>query len=358
MTTSQVTKAVKDLWEEHKTQRLKLKDLTQQCSEADQKRAQLAHTEEIFLVLASLGEKLLGLGVFDSDVYPNALADTITSLAPTGLDCLSECYEKIDAEVKFPVTAAMVFCAFFYPMHLYRGYGAALLENWEWGCPDLESLEKEKIKEQGSWLTRLGKEKPVVQANQQVLEAFDRALLSLQGKSKSKDFLARKPPISGLVASHPRYGKKEKKDFKKDLDLLEDFTKEVNKRGHPSPANEATTSWAIPFATWRSKFSCTMVKSWDDVLAFQMDPGRLLHAYLHRNVLSLTPGHMVVLPPGTLGEALACWLEGLPGTDHRILRWAGLDTEAFNKKMRKADKNVWRKLGQYPLPNTFVMKGT
>ena len=84
-----------------------------------------------------------------------------------------------------------------------------------------------------------------------------------------------------------------------------------------------------------------------------MDPGRLLHAFVCRGSTNLDEGQILLLPPRSPAESLLCWLEGLPGTSHKIVRWQDLDTEYFEKKI---GKSLRKKIGQFPLPSQYAVR--
>ena len=105
--------------------------------------------------------------------------------------------------------------------------------------------------------------------------AFDQAIQLLQVKPVA--FLEKRPIISNFADHQPRFGARPKREAKDNHDLLEDWVKQIERRGHPAPKMSRLTSWGIPFATWTSPFSCHMMKTAKDceTLAYhQMDPGR------------------------------------------------------------------------------------
>lgn len=217
-----------------------------------------------------------------------------------------ERFEKLEPELQWVIIAALALCATCHPMHIYRGFGAGVFTDWIWGCPDMEYVEKNRPK------VGLFKKKPEAQPNHDVLIAFDRTIAFLQ--SKSKDLLIKQP--SGIARLHPRFGPAEKSEVKKNLSTLHDWSKALDKRGHPPPKGEAlpVSNWDVPFATWTSLFTCQKQnKDWDKVVYLQMDPGRILHAFICGGHLDLPPNELLALPPGSPAESFALWLEGLSG---------------------------------------------
>lgn len=87
-------------------------------------------------------------------------------------------------------------------------------------------------------------------------------------------------------------------------------------------------------------------------MANQMDPGRLLHAFGCRGNLKLTETRLLILPPGSPAESIACWLEGLPSMSHKIVKWSDLETAWFDLKCSKGMRKL---LGHNPLPDKFVV---
>jgi hypothetical protein len=316
-----------------------------------------SQVDEVFVVLASLGEALLPLNVFDEAHYPDTLAEVEAAISTSSNGAIQTAFGELKAELQYAVTAGMSFCSCFAPIPVYRGFGAALLTDWTWGRPDMETLAKRLKEKSGSWLG-LTKEKGP-QANRDVLLAFDQILQMLQVKQVA--FFRDRPGISGFAAEQPRFLPKKEKAAHKDIDLLEDWTKKIEKIGHPAPSGLRVTSWGVPWATWDSTFGCKLMKtkdSWETIMTHQMDPGRLLHAFLVRGSLDLADGQILVLAPRTPAETLAIWLEGRPGTNHQVVRWSELDTASFEKKCSSVFgmNTLSKRLGAYPLPDKFVMR--
>ena len=238
-------------------------------------------------------------------------------------------------------------------MPLYRGFGACVLSDYDWACPDLAHLEA-KAKKKALWTVYGVKQRVEPQQTRSVFQAFDQAIQLLQVKPMA--FLEKRPVISNFADHQPQFGAKPKKEVKDSLDLLEDWVKQIERRGHPAPKGSRLTSWGIPFATWTSPYSCHIMKSTKDceTLAYhQMDPGRLLHAFVCRASANLDEGQLLLLLPGSPAESLLCWLEGLPGTSHKIVKWDDLDTTRFESKI---SKSLRKKIGQYPLPAQYAIR--
>lgn len=313
-----------------------------------------AYIDEVFLVLALLGEALLPLQIFDNEHYPAALDDVETSILGSGHEVIHVAFKGMSAELQYVVTAGLAFCAIFAPMPVYRGFGAAVLGDWHWGNPNPDgTMMKKMATKTGAYLGLL-KDKGDPQPNKVVLLAFDKIVYLLQIKQLL--FLRHKPVISGFAEQQPRYVPRKEKDVRDQVERLEDWTKYIEKIGHPGPGSFKVTSWAIPYATWNSSYSCKMFQTrgcWETIMTNQMDPGRLLHAFVCRNNINLVDGQVLVLPPGSPAECLACWLEGLPGMLHHILKWQDLNTDKFSEN---CSKSLRKRLGQFPLPDRFAMR--
>lgn len=335
--TAKFSAAIKDEWEK-RTRRPQYP--------ASSERTKEAQVDDVLLVLTLLGEVLIPLGVFDDDDYGSTLAEVKASISSVGDDTLANLFDKLEDELQYLCTAALTLCAVFSPMHVYRGFGACVFGDWHWGCLDFDFLERKAKKD-----TDVFAKVPDPQPNRSVLLAFDRAIQVLQVKSMS--FLKDRPSISGFSDWQPRFKPRPKKEVGEDLSLCKDFAKQLEKRGHPGPPGMKISSWGMPWAGWLSDFNCRFTKEWEEVMLNQMDPGRLLHAFLCRGSLNLHDGQMLTLPPGTSAESLACWLAGRPGMTHKIVRWDCFQTAEFEKKV---GKKMTARLDRYPLPSNFVVR--
>lgn len=302
--------------------------------------------DDVFLALALIGEALLPLGVLDDAHYHDTLFEVQTAIGSCGYSHIADLFEKLEYELKYLVTAGFTMCAVFAPMHVYRGFGACVFGDWNWGCPDAEFLDKKVKKETGMF-----SKKPDPQPNRSVLLAFDRAIQLLQVKSTA--FLSKRPSISAFAEQHPRYGPRPKKEIKDAFSDCEDFGSEIERRGHPAPPGQKVSSWGMPWAGWTSTFSWQLTKDWELVMFNQMDPGRLLHAFTCRGSLNLDVEQLIILPPATPAESLICWLASLPGATHKVVGWDAFMTSEFEKK---AGKKLTKKIGHYPLPSKFVIR--
>ncbi|KAK3699281.1 hypothetical protein LTR37_016524 [Vermiconidia calcicola] len=312
-----------------------------------------AQVDEVFLVLAHLGEAIIPLGIFNKEYYLQTLGDVQAAISSYGNNMLSLAWAELDAELQYVCTAGFTICACFAPIPVYRGFGASVLGDWDWACPDMAYLE-EKAKKRAIRTVYGVKQKTDAQPTGSVFLAFDQVIQVLQVKPMA--FLVKRPLMSGFTGQ-PHYGPKPKKDAKDDFEWLEQWLKHIEKRGHPTPKGVTRNyRWGVPFATWTSPYSCHIIGSHKEceTLAYhQMDPGRLLHAFVCRGNVNLSDSQILLLLPGSPAESLLCWLEGLPGTPHKIVQWEDLDTENFEKK---SSKTLRKRIGQHPLPAQYAIR--
>ena len=343
--TTKMTNAIKDMWDE----RTKIRATVNDSGSLDS--AIRAQVDEIFLVLAYLGEALLTLQVFNKDYYLQTLGEVHASIDSCGQHFVAMAWAELDPELQYACTAGFSFCAQFAPMHVYRGFGACVLAEWDWGCPDMAYLEEKARKKALQTVYFIKQRPPNPQPTRPAFLAFDQTIQILQVKAMA--FLEKKPQISAFAEHQPRYGQRSRGEVKNELDLLEDWVKQLERRSHPVLPGSMLTSWGMPFATWNSSFSCHILKSEKDcetMMCNQMDPGRLLHAFVCCASSNLDEGQILLLPPRSPAESIMCWLEGLPGTTHKIIKWQDLDTERFEKKI---SKSLRKKIGRFPfLPST------
>ena len=134
-----------------------------------------AQIDEVILVLALLGEALLPLGAYDNTHYPQTLDEVKAAIASGGHELVLIAFGELDAELQYAVTAGLSFCSTLAPMPVYRGFGAAVLGDWGWGCPDTEKLSK-KIKARDSIFSGFVGKQDHPQPNRPVLIAFDQVI--------------------------------------------------------------------------------------------------------------------------------------------------------------------------------------
>lgn len=259
--------------------------------------------DEALLVLSVLGQRLVVLEVINLRELPEALAVCRTACAQADSGDLLEHFDTLDGILQYTVTAALFFCAACWPMHIYRGFGTGVLDNFLWGCPHPQYSNGQTAG----------------------FRAIDRWISFLKSMPREVHLLTRIP--HGLNRLVPTYGKNERMERRRLMNAYKQFVKEIEARGHPQPRDRSfrVVSWHIPFATWNSPFTFkSSGHYWEDFLRWQMDPGRLLHAWTIGGHLDLNYGEMMWLPSG-VAESVARFLVGLPGTTFRLVPSSALD---------------------------------
>ncbi len=110
---------------------------TAQSTETTQKLA-LSSSDELFLVLGTLGQRLIALGVIEDSNLPSAHS-IVKKLIPTFSKELSTESEELDIVLQYAITCAVIFSAACYPVHIYRGFGCGVLDDVTWGIHPLET---------------------------------------------------------------------------------------------------------------------------------------------------------------------------------------------------------------------------
>ena len=262
-----------------------------------------AQLDEVLLVLSVLGQRLVVLDAINLAELPQAHAACRTACGQADSGDLLEHFDTLDGTLQYAVTAALFFCAACWPMHIYRGFGTGVLGNFLWGCPHPQYNLGQKAG----------------------FNSVDRIIAFLKSMPREVQLLTKLP--HGLNRFTPSYDKNDKMERKKLMNAYRQFVREIEAKGHPQPRDGSfrIVSWHIPFATWNSPF--TFKNSghyWEDFLRWQMDPGRLLHAWTIGGHLDLNYGEMMWLPSG-VAECLARWLVGLTGTTFKLVPSSALD---------------------------------
>lgn len=262
-----------------------------------------AQLDEVLLVLSVLGQRLVVLDAINLAELPQAHAACRTACGQADSGDLLEHFDTLDGTLQYAVTAALFFCAACWPMHIYRGFGTGVLGNFLWGCPHPQYNVGQKAG----------------------FNSVDRIIAFLKSMPREVQLLTKLP--HGLNRITPSYDKNDKMERKKLMNAYRQFVREIEAKGHPQPRDGSfrIVSWHIPFATWNSPF--TFKNSghyWEDFLRWQMDPGRLLHAWTIGGHLDLNYGEMMWLPSG-VAECLARWLVGLTGTTFKLVPSSALD---------------------------------
>lgn len=259
--------------------------------------------DEILLVLSVLGQRLVFLEVINLIELPQALVACRIACGQADSGDLLAHLDTLDGILQYTVTAALFFCAACFPMHIYRGFGTGVLDNYLWGCPHPHYA----IGQVGGF------------------KSVDRMIAFLKSTPREVRLLTRIP--TGLSRIVPSFEKNERNERRRLMSAYKEFVREIESKGHPQPRDRSfrVVSWHIPFATWNSPF--TFKNSghyYEDFLRWQMDSGRLLHAWTIGGHLDLMHGEMMWLPAG-VAESLARWLQGLPGTTFKLVPSSAFD---------------------------------
>jgi hypothetical protein len=66
------------------------------------------------------------------------LGDVQAAISSCGNELLPMAWGELDAELQYVCTAGLAFCACYAPIPVYRGFGACVLSDYDWACPDME----------------------------------------------------------------------------------------------------------------------------------------------------------------------------------------------------------------------------
>jgi Variant SH3 domain len=255
--------------------------------------------DELFLVLSTLGQRILALGVINQSVLP-AARDAVRRALSTVLANLRDSFDELDGSMQYTITCAVAFCAECHPMHIYRGFGCGVLNDMTWGYVEVPSR------------------------NSQLLEIMDSALALYKSQCYPWNLLTKIPV--GVDQKTPSYEEIDGEQQKFVDGLLDDFTSVWEDKGFPQPLDQSLpriSYWRCPFARWGGAllYTDTFHRLRSDI---QQDPGRYLFAWIVGNGLNLVPGEALVLCSESTGH-LARWLEGLRGIRIKVLWDRDLD---------------------------------
>ncbi|KAF5643868.1 atrophin-1 interacting 2 WW domain protein [Fusarium sp. NRRL 52700] len=263
-----------------------------------------AGLDEIYLVFASLGQRLMALDVVNYDALPQALAAVKVAMDISEDDLTFE-LERLDPILQYLIACGFMFCAACHPMPIYYGYGCGVMNNTNWSNPEKPTYWNMDI---------------------------DQAIAYL--KSVPHPFQLLKKSPSRIGHSEPYYEKYNKKALKAEAAVVADIFKQIDKVGYPQPLppndNIRINTWSIPFATYGG--TDTYVNVGHDtslIMTWQLDPGRFLYAWTVGERADLRPGEAVLLQDDHIGE-LASWLEGLNGITFKVL----LDSDLDHSKLK------------------------
>ncbi|KAF4480058.1 atrophin-1 interacting 2 (WW domain containing E3 ubiquitin ligase 2) [Fusarium agapanthi] len=265
-----------------------------------------AGLDEIYLVFASLGQRLMALDAVNYDALPQALAAVKVAMDISEDDLTFE-LERLDPILQYLIACGFMFCAACHPMPIYYGYGCGVMNDTNWSNPEKPTYWNVDI---------------------------DQAIAYL--KSVPHPFQLLKKSPSRIGHSEPYYEKYNKKALKAETAVISDVFKQIDKVGYPQPLppndNIRINTWSMPFATYGGSIMYANVgHDTSLIMTWQLDPGRFLYAWTVGERADLRPGEAVLLQDEHIG-ALASWLEGLNGMTFKVLLDSDLDWSKLKLK--------------------------
>jgi hypothetical protein len=282
--------------------------------------------EKIFFVLLSLGQALLYLWIVDDRDIKTAVNAVFDALAHHDFD--GDIFDQFDAlpqGLQYSATIALEFCASCYPIPIYNGFGANVLEEDHYGDPDAHNRVWDCI------------------------AGTIRHLASVRGEY----FLFHRP-LDGLRRGDPSRTSWSQERLSVALPAFRDIQKVWEKYGFPQPKpteelkGVKIKEWFVPFATYGSPIiSGYMAHDLGARCIYPFDLGRCLFAWTVRKRLNLAEGcALVVMEEGA--RSLVEWLEGLPGMDFTILSGLDLDWGKRPGKYKPQTKKFLKDIGERP----------
>ena len=291
---------------EHRAQSGK-PDITGQAAQAtkiDQVNA-TSSSEELFLVLGTLGQRLIAIAVIEDSNIPTAYSVLRKSI-PIFSKELSVEFDDLDTVLQYAVTCAIFFCAACYPVHIYRGFGCGVLDDMTWGVHPLDtSMAGFAVNEK--------------------LTIMDKVLAYL--KSVPHDLKLLKKSPDGVDKVLPQYNGNSEEDEELSLRIWEEVVRSLDRCGFPKPKDKRiiVKTWRAPIAHRNgSAMYSDNHRFCRAHSTYQMDAGRFLFAWLVWKRLDLRAGELLWLTEQHI-TALAEWLEGLDGMTFKLLRDDELD---------------------------------
>ncbi|KAF4338081.1 atrophin-1 interacting 2 WW domain protein [Fusarium beomiforme] len=274
-----------------------------------------AGIDEIYLVFASLGQRLMALDVINYDALPQALAAVKVAM-DISEDALTYELERLEPILQYLIACGFIFCAACHPMPIYYGYGCGVMNDTNWSNPENPTYWNIDV---------------------------DQAIAYL--KSVPHPFQLLKKSPSRIGQSEPYYQKYDKKALKTEASVVGDTFKQVEKVGYPQPLPPNNKihigSWSLPFATYGgSAMYANVGHDTSFIMTWQLDPGRFLYAWTVGERADLRPGEAILVQDEHIG-ALASWLEGLNGITFKVLLdsdldWTKLKLKSSTKKFNMA----------------------
>ncbi|KAF5609302.1 atrophin-1 interacting 2 WW domain protein [Fusarium subglutinans] len=252
-----------------------------------------AGLDDIYLVFASLGQRLMALDVVNYDALPQALAAVKVAMDISEDDLTFE-LERLDPILQYLIACSFMFCA-------------AFMNDTNWSNPEKPTYWNLDI---------------------------DQAIAYL--KSVPHPFQLLKKSPSRIGHSEPYYEKYDKKSLKAEAAVVADIFKQIHKVGYPQPLppydNIRINTWSMPFATYGgSTMYANVGHDTSGIMTWQLDPGRFLYAWTVGERADLRLGEAVLVQDEHIG-ALASWLEGLNGITFKVLLDSDLDWSKLKLK--------------------------
>ena len=292
--------ALADLWKKRQERRAnQSSDDTEQSGESGIKGASI---DDILLVLATLGQRLLLLDVVHFDVLPEASKAVRCAMlaVDSKADDIGEDFDMLDPILQHLVASAYLFCAACHPMPIWHGFGCAVMDRTNWASPDRPNW----------WIADV-----------------DRGIAYL--KSVPQPWALFKKSPSGISKEEPFFEEHDKKTQKLNDEYFKDMVKQFEKHGlpQPLPPNETINIrvWNFAFATYGgNSLYMNAYHNYKILTQYQVDAGRLFYAWTVGERADLRDGEAILLHDTHMG-ALADWLAGLNGITFKVLKDSDLD---------------------------------
>ncbi len=273
-----------------------------------------AFRHDILVVMGVLGEKLLTLGAVNDQWLPFAREEVLRCLRIKGEPFRAIFEEDMEDAMQYAVTAGMFLCAGCWPLPIYRGFGACVLNEWLWASPD----------------------PAYPRDNDPETTKFDDCVALLKTVPQGRDVLTRYP--LGLNQMTATCNKDEK--YPELAFYLEHRNKEVKKRGMPQPWDGSFffTDIIWPWSTYDSNFALQNRFSYSfseisNMLRWQQDAGRMIYAFTIGGFLDLQPGQMIE-PTSDIASSILWWLFGFSGTTFKLIRQCDLNITHWKMKAK------------------------
>lgn len=306
---------------------------TRKLLESKQADALDQHRRDVLLVLGTLGETILGLGIVDAAAVPAATEDVRRCLEMKSPEIREIFDNDLERPLQYAVATGLVFCAACWPMHIHRGFGCSVLNQDHWN-------DRWDHGNTRSWRFAWEDVSSPSTTQEPVLRTIDDCIAILKPSVQRLHLLSRVP--SGLSQIGVNLGNSGNEKYKKKARAwLNDVYAEAKKRGLPQPNHGSfrVTEMIIGFASWQAYTNYTNIFGEENPyypVKCQGDPGKLLYAYTIGDQLDLQPGQ-ILMPIDRIQYILLTWLEGLDGMTFKLMR----DDEFDDKHPKFKKTNRW-----------------